>query len=73
MLGDQTVRTPETGRRLLIGEGTIGNGVQCGVDVGMVAANIANMGALTARVASVLVAPKDPCVPCFWDLWELEP
>ncbi|CAK9109179.1 Adenylate cyclase 1 [Durusdinium trenchii] len=62
VLGDQTVRTPETGRRLLIGEGTIGNGVQCGVDVGMVAANIANMGALTARVASVLVAPKDPCL-----------
>ncbi|CAJ1418634.1 unnamed protein product [Effrenium voratum] len=40
VLGDQTVR----GRRLLIGEGTIGNGVQCMVDVGMVASNIANMG-----------------------------
>ena len=34
MLGDQTVRTPEAGRRLLIGEGPVGNGVQCGVDVG---------------------------------------
>ena len=45
MLGDQTVRTPEAGRRLLIGEGPVGNGVQCGVDVGMVAANIANIGA----------------------------
>ena len=40
VLGDQTVR----GRRLLIGEGPVGNGIQCGVDVGMVAANIANMG-----------------------------
>ncbi|CAE7417095.1 yvaG [Symbiodinium sp. CCMP2592] len=40
VLGDQTVRE----RRLLIGEGTVGNGVQCAVDVGMVAANIANMG-----------------------------
>ena len=38
VLGDQTVRG---GRRLLIGEGPVGNGVQCGVDVGMVAANIA--------------------------------
>ena len=40
VLGDQTVR----GRRLLIGEGAVGNGVQCMVDVGMVASNIANMG-----------------------------
>lgn len=31
-------------RRLLIGEGDIGNGIQCGVDVGMVATNTANMG-----------------------------
>ena len=41
VLGDQTVRD---GRRLLIGEGPIGVGVQCGVDVGMVVANLANMG-----------------------------
>lgn len=40
-LGDQTVRG---GRRLVIGQGPVGNGVQCGVDVGMVAANIAAMG-----------------------------
>ena len=32
------------GRRLLIGQGPVGNGVQCAVDVGMVVANIANMG-----------------------------
>ena len=30
VLGDQTVRE----RRLLIGAGAVGNGVQCGVDVG---------------------------------------
>ncbi|CAE7646864.1 unnamed protein product [Symbiodinium sp. CCMP2592] len=41
VLGDQTVRD---GRRLLIGQGPIGVGVQCGVDVGMVVANLANMG-----------------------------
>ena len=41
VLGDQTVRD---GRRLMIGQGPIGNGVQCGVDVGMVVANLANMG-----------------------------
>ncbi|CAE7614049.1 unnamed protein product [Symbiodinium natans] len=42
VLGDQTVRG--MGRRLLIGEGAIGNGIQCGLDVGMVVSNIANMG-----------------------------
>ena len=31
-------------RRLLIGEGVIRNDIQCGVDVGMIATNIANMG-----------------------------
>ena len=41
VLGDQTVRD---GRRLLIGHGPSGVGVQCGVDVGMVVANLANMG-----------------------------
>ncbi|CAE7432388.1 SCN5A, partial [Symbiodinium microadriaticum] len=41
VLGDQTVRD---GRRLMIGQGPIGVGVQCGVDVGMVVANLANMG-----------------------------
>ena len=41
VLGDQTVRD---GRRLLVGQGPIGVGVQCGVDVGMVVANLANMG-----------------------------
>ena len=41
VLGDQTVRG---GRRLLIGQGAVGNGVQCGVNVGMVVANLANMG-----------------------------
>ena len=49
VLGDQTVR----GRRLLIGEGTVGNGVQCGVDVGMVAANIANMGIAINKAVNV--------------------
>lgn len=49
VLGDQTVRE----RRLLIGEGTVGNGVQCGVDVGMVAANIANMGIAINKAVNV--------------------
>ncbi|CAE8629931.1 unnamed protein product [Polarella glacialis] len=40
-LGDQTL---SKGRRLLIGEGTVGNGIQCGVDVEFVLENIANMG-----------------------------
>ncbi|CAE8683379.1 unnamed protein product [Polarella glacialis] len=40
-LGDQTL---SKGRRLLIGEGTVGNGIQCGVDVSFVAENIANIG-----------------------------
>ncbi|CAK9032926.1 unnamed protein product [Durusdinium trenchii] len=66
VLGDQTVRSrrldgvsekkPDDaapGRRLLIGEGTIGNGVQCGVDVGMVAANIANMGLAINKAVNV--------------------
>ena len=50
VLGDQTVRD---GRRLLIGEGPVGNGVQCGVDVGMVAANIANMGLAINKAVNV--------------------
>ena len=41
VIGDQTVRD---GRRLLAGQGPIGVGVQCGVDVAMVVANLANMG-----------------------------
>ncbi|CAE8584941.1 unnamed protein product [Polarella glacialis] len=40
-LGDQTL---SKGRRLLIGEGTVGNGIQCMVDVEFVLENIANMG-----------------------------
>ncbi|CAK9076446.1 Uncharacterized protein SCF082_LOCUS36853 [Durusdinium trenchii] len=50
VLGDHTVRT---GRRLLIGQGPVGNGVQCGVDVGMVAANIANMGLAINKAVNV--------------------
>mmetsp|Transcript_23064 Transcript_23064/g.43358 ORF Transcript_23064/g.43358 Transcript_23064/m.43358 type:complete len:325 (+) Transcript_23064:3-977(+) len=47
-LGDQT-----RGRRLLIGEGPIGNGIQCGIDVGMVVTNLANLGlAINAAVNS---------------------
>eukprot|EP00913_Durusdinium_trenchii_P007444 g6998.t1 len=53
VLGDQTVRGAAPGRRLLIGEGTIGNGVQCGIDVGMVAANIANMGLAINKAVNV--------------------
>mmetsp|Transcript_13163 Transcript_13163/g.31404 ORF Transcript_13163/g.31404 Transcript_13163/m.31404 type:complete len:500 (+) Transcript_13163:98-1597(+) len=52
VLGDQTVRD----RRLLIGEGPIGVGVQCAVNVGMVAANIANMG-----ISVFLAAKKGFC------------
>ena len=44
LTGDQTVRGGVDGRRLLIGQGPVGNGVQCAVDVGVVVANIANMG-----------------------------
>ncbi|CAE8642886.1 unnamed protein product [Polarella glacialis] len=40
-LGDQTL---SKGRRLLVGEGTVGNGIQCMVDVEFVLENIANMG-----------------------------
>lgn len=50
VLGDQT-KPPY--RRLLIGEGTVGNGVQCGVDVGMVAANIANLGIAINKAVNV--------------------
>ena len=50
VLGDQTVRG---GRRLLIGEGPVGNGVQCGVDVGMVAANIAAMGLAINKAVNI--------------------
>ncbi|CAJ1364459.1 unnamed protein product [Effrenium voratum] len=39
-LGDQTVR----GRRLIAGDGVVGNGVQCMVDVGVVATQFANLG-----------------------------
>merc|ERR1712176_416965 len=31
-------------RRLVVGEGTIGNGIQCGVDVSLVAENLADFG-----------------------------
>jgi len=41
-LGDQTLE--RSGRRLAIGQGAVGNGVQCSVDVSIVAANIANLG-----------------------------
>ena len=50
VLGDQTV---QDSRRLLVGEGAVGNGVQCGVDVGMVAANIANMGLAINKAVNV--------------------
>jgi len=57
-LGDQTLNgkytgrllsTPheassEEGRRLLIGQGAVGNGIQCSVDVAMVAENAADIG-----------------------------
>ena len=62
VLGDHTVRT---GRRLWIGQGPVGNGVQCGVDVGMVAANIANMGLAINKAVNVnrcgkFVTEKNP-------------
>ena len=53
VLGDQTVRG-DAGRRLLIGQGPVGNGVQCGVDVGMVAANIGNIGLVPCRFLVVV-------------------
>ncbi|CAE7560705.1 yvaG [Symbiodinium natans] len=42
--GDQTYNDYFLSRKLLIGEGEIGNDIQCAVDVGMVASNIAHMG-----------------------------
>ena len=47
--GDQTQEYSEwrnlwDERKLLIGEGYVGNDIQCAVDVGLVATNIANMG-----------------------------
>merc|ERR1719277_2738956 len=43
-LGDQTLGGHFTGRRLLIGQGAVGNGVQCGVDVSIAAENLGNLG-----------------------------
>mmetsp|Transcript_59850 Transcript_59850/g.144581 ORF Transcript_59850/g.144581 Transcript_59850/m.144581 type:complete len:480 (+) Transcript_59850:86-1525(+) len=43
-LGDKTLGGVYTGRRLVIGEGAVGNGVQCGVDVSIVAEQLANFG-----------------------------
>jgi len=64
-LGDQTMSDHnvwETGRRLVIGLGTVGNGIQCGVDVSVVAENIANMGlAINQAVHS------DNCDSKNWD------
>jgi len=63
VLGDQTVRGAP-GRRLLIGEGAIGNGVQCGIDVGMVVTNIANMGlAINGAVNSGMCGWKAKASP----------
>eukprot|EP00439_Symbiodinium_sp_Y106_P066178 s3446_g10.t1 len=56
--GDQTQeysqwRNLNDERKLLIGEGYIGNDIQCAVDVGLVATNIANMGlAINSAVRS---------------------
>lgn len=63
VLGDQTVRGAP-GRRLMIGEGAIGNGVQCGIDVGMVVTNIANMGlAINGAVNSGMCGWKAKASP----------
>merc|ERR1719277_2379924 len=43
-LGDQTLGDHAPERRLVIGQGAVGNGVQCGVDVSIVAENIADLG-----------------------------
>jgi len=43
-LGDQTLGGHAPVRRLVIGQGAVGNGVQCGVDVSIVAENLANLG-----------------------------
>jgi len=43
-LGDQTLGGRAPRRRLVIGEGAVGNGVQCGVDVSIVVENLANLG-----------------------------
>lgn len=48
-LGDTSLK----GRRLLIGQGEVGNGVQCAVDVGMVAANLANLGMAINKAVNV--------------------
>ena len=48
----------------MIGEGAIGNGVQCGIDVGMVVTNIANMGlAINGAVNSGMCGWKAKASP----------
>merc|ERR1712039_910755 len=49
-----------TGRRLVIGEGAVGDGVQCGVDVSIVAENLANLGlAINQAVNSANCKPEN--------------
>lgn len=43
-LGDQTLGGHAPERRLVIGQGAVGNGVMCGTDVSIVAENVANLG-----------------------------
>lgn len=50
--------TTSPARRLVIGEGYVGNGIQCGVDVSVVAENLAQMGlALNEAVNSPMCNP----------------
>jgi len=51
-LGDQTLGGHAPGRRLLIGAGAVGNGVQCGVDASIVAENLANLGLAINQAAN---------------------
>merc|ERR1719343_462967 len=60
-LMNQTSVTTADGRRLVIGEGTIGNGIQCGVDVSMVAENLADFG-----LAINEAAESGMCNPSMW-------
>merc|ERR1740121_2391490 len=61
-LGDQTLGGHAPERRLVIGQGAVGNGVQCGVDVSIVAENLANLG---LAINSAVHSPN--CQRKAWD------
>eukprot|EP00913_Durusdinium_trenchii_P030332 g28413.t1 len=67
VLGDQTVRTPEAGRRLLIGEGPVGNGVQCGLAINK-AVNVNRCGKFATEKNPLNVLKGIPDALCTVDI-----